>query len=1295
MFSPAIRKPHLHRREKEEATPSPPPPAPAHSPSPGGFILSDRPATGTPAPWTTSSLLARISTSKQTDRAGDSDQIQPVRVAEFPQVVRNAQANLLQRNFAGKSMLVGGIDKETSLAWMICGNELFVWSYLAAVAKDCLAFEIPSSLVGDKDGKPLSGNQWTVCIMRWHSSGPSTRNSGDMLHRRSSTGVILCNRRTQAIAYWPDIYDESSGKGPVLSSFGHSDTSASDAISGCYRFNSVIAASVPGAAHECIAIASEPTGALWLFQCSPLRIHRREVHRDTLGDNATDHSQKNNGGRSLVWLPSNESSEAAERKFFLLTSQGIQCWGISLLHGINVKILGSQEIVGSDGELGIKKDIAGQKNIWLLDMQIDERGKEFNILVATFCKDRVSGSNYTQYSLLTMLYKSNQKFPSENNVVKRERFLEKKAPAQVIIPKARVEDEEFLFSMRLKTGGKPSGSVIILSGDGKATVAIYWRGSTRLYQFDLPWDAGKVFDASIIPSAEDRDEGAWVVLTEKAGIWAIPEKAVLVGGVEPPERSLSRKGSCNEAVAEEKRRSQAFSASIVPRRVSSEAWSAGDRQRPALTGVAQQAVVDEEAEMLLNRLFHDFILSGAIHEALQKLRVAGAFEKEGEMNVFVRVSRSIVNTLSKHWTTTREAEFLASTIVSSLAEKRQKHEKFLQFLVLSKCHEELSSKQRAAMLSVMEHGEKLSGMIHLRELQNELSQQSSSTRLSPQSKTPTAGALWNLIQLVGEKARRNTVLLMDRDNAEVFYSRVSDIEDLFYCLSHQLRYIITGEEHPSVQMQRALELSNACVTLVQAALHYRAEYKDWYPSPEGLITWNSQPVVRSGIWNLASSVMELLREPGSAGMPMKSNLWSQLEGLTDMLLEGYIGVLTAKFERGEDHGVLAQEYCERRDELLGSLYDLAKQIIEAKYQESSEGNDNPDLKESIFREVTSPILATAKRHEGYQTLWQICYDISDTVLLRNLMHDSIGPHGGFSFYVFKQLINSRHYAKLLRLGEEFQEELANFLKDRSDLLWLHEICLNQFSTASETLHTCALLSSPGEDADLTSTRKSLSFVERRRLLYLSKIAATAGKDVDYEVKVAQIDADIRILNLQEEIVQHDPEYAQGKHASKLLPPSELIEMCMKRGRELSLKAFEVFAWTGSSFRSSNKGLLEACWTNAADQDDWVELSQASVSEGWSDEVIQESLQGTVLFNASRLCYSSDAAVFDGTFEEVLPVRKEDVQARGLEAKCFSVEEVLMQHDAFPDAGRLMMTAVVMGKELSYAAPADEPVDMDS
>jgi nuclear pore complex protein Nup133 len=115
--------------------------------------------------------------------------------------------------------------------------------------------------------------------------------------------------------------------------------------------------------------------------------------------------------------------------------------------------------------------------------------------------------------------------------------------------------------------------------------------------------------------------------------------------------------------------------------------------------------------------------------------------------------------------------------------------------------------------------------------------------------------------------------------------------------------------------------------------------------------------------------------------------------------------------------------------------------------------------------------------------------------------------------------------------------------------------------------------------------------------------------------------------------------------------------------------------------------------NATNQDDWVKLSEASMSEGWSDEVIQESLQGTVLFKASRLCYSPDSVVYDGTFEDVLPVKKEDVHPRGLESKCLSVEEVLMQHKDFPDAGKLMMTAVIMGKELSYTAA--EPVEMDS
>nr|CAD1839792.1 unnamed protein product [Ananas comosus var. bracteatus] len=1263
MFSPATRKPHLaspqRGKENKEKGHDESPSTPSPSPSPSPFLPS--PTAPSPARQPPGLPASPFSPGKKADKSDDSNQIQPVFVGDFPHIVRNAQSNLLQKNFTDSTAIAGGMDKGTSLAWMVCGSELFIWSYLSAsVSKDCIVLEVPLAVIGNNDlhSEPLFSNHLMVCMVRWDI--PSSTSCNIMLEQSSSTGVILFNQTTQVVAYWHDIYSER-GRIPIISfpALNNNDGGSSDdrtnAVNrnhkdGCIghehssekKFNSIIADAVPDSPYECIAIACQSYGALWLFRFKPTEIHRRQLSEVLFGSTSTRHSQSDKGyARSLIWQSKHSFAEKSDRNFLLLTNREIQCWNIMLAPNLEVTKLWAHEIVGNDGDLGIKKDLAGQKHIWLLDMQTDDHGRDLSILVATFCKDRVSSSSYTQYSLLTMQYNPGQHFSSKHNGSKSERFLEKKAPLQVIIPKARVEDEDFLFAMRLRIGGKPSGSAIVLSGDGTATVTNYWRGSTRLYQFDLPWDAGKVLDASVFPSAEDNEEGAWIVLTERAGFWAIHEKAVLLGGVEPPERSLSRKGSSNEGVAEEEKRSQAFGGNVVPRRASSEAWSGGGRQRAAFSGIAQRTALDEE-----------------------KLQMKGAFEKEGETNVFVRMSKSIVDTLAKHWTTTRGSDFVASAVVSSLLlDKQQKHQKYLQFLALSKCHAELYSKQRIALLTILENGEKLSGMIQLRELQNVLSQQRLGTAnsSSSQSYIHTAGSLWSLIQLVGEKARRNTVLLMDRDNAEVFYSKVSDIEEFFYCLSHYLQYIINGESSFFIRMEQAFELANACTLLIQSAMRYRDEHKNWSDSY-------------------------------SLGRVYCS--------------------ISAKIERGEERKGLLEEYCRRREELLGSMYEFAKRIVEAKYQESCKGVDDNETKESIYREVTSPILLIAKQHEGYQTLWHICYDLGDTELLRNLMH--VGPHGGFSYYVFQQLIKNQQYAKLLRLGEEFLDELANFLKDHKDLRWLHEIFLSQFSSASETLHALSLFGGDDsalvskENFDLTEVKRLPSLAERRRLLNVSKISAMAalvadklhfygiGKDVGFEMKIARIEADLQILKLQEEIVAYFVNIGE-EDISKPLTPTELIDMCLRGGRDISLKVFDVFAWTSASFRRSNVSTLEECWMNAANQDDWLSICQASTVEGWSEEVLLEALRETVLFNASSRCYGSGAdMMYDGSFEEILPLRKEHVQLSSLtlhSTSSSSVEEILMKHKDFPDAGKLMLTAVFMGKEGSNVVAVAEEADI--
>lgn len=110
----------------------------------------------------------------------------------------------------------------------------------------------------------------------------------------------------------------------------------------------------------------------------------------------------------------------------------------------------------------------------------------------------------------------------------------------------------------------------------------------------------------------------------------------------------------------------------------------------------------------------------------------------------------------------------------------------------------------------------------------------------------------------------------------------------------------------------------------------------------------------------------------------------------------------------------------------------------------------------------------------------------------------MGPKGGFSNFVFKQLYEKRQFSKLLRLGEEFQEELSIFLKHHRNLLWLHELFLHHFSSASETLHVLALsqdetvISEAEETTDHVQNRFITTLADRKRFLNLSKIAIMAG-----------------------------------------------------------------------------------------------------------------------------------------------------------------------------------------------------------
>ncbi|CAA0831101.1 Nuclear pore complex protein NUP133 [Striga hermonthica] len=1092
----------------------------------------------------------------------------------------------------------GGMDKETSLAWIICGNGLLS----STASRKCINIDLTSvkeDIFGDVSSSSFEPNNWLVRFVNWDS----LKKAGSItVQQLNSAGIILCNKKTGALLFWPDI--SNADRMLPFTSRAFSDKLGNNAAKSFY-INSLITSPVSSTNKSCIALACISNGELWRFFCSPSGIQLEQIElgmSNKLSEGNDNGSSVASKGypRSLIWQFSSHSSDDTTKQFLLLTNHEIQCYAIKLSSDLDVVKLWFHEIVGVDGDLNIQKNLGGQKRIWPLDLAVDSDGKVITVLIAIFCEDRVTSSSYSEYSLLTMQYKSGVDITKPIG----KQILEKKAPNQVIIPKVMVL-QQFLTILETVQGL----SILICPKMLEKFLMLQYSLSLRKLKMELGCSLRK-----------------------------------LEFGLNHPNEACHENGVL---MMDLYRRKGAF--------------------------LLLETLLQKEPVQKLE-------LGKQVDGVLDKLKNSRAFEREGKINVFSRMSKSIVDTLAKPWTTTRGSEIPLSVVSTQLFDKQQKHKRFLQFLALSKCHEELYHRQRQSMQIIMEHGEKLVSMIQLREHLNAISHATESGIGSYyDSDARTSGALWDLIQLVGEMARRNIVLLMDRDNAEVFYSKVSELEDLFHCLEGKLEHIITQNMPITLQSQRACELANACVTIFRAAVDYRADHHLWYPPPEGLTPWYSNFVVCSGLWNLASFMLQLLSGTERLKVSVVLDFYSNLVVLSEILLESYSNSITAKVDWKEDHRSLLEEYSKCRDTLLDSLYKQVKDFIHAKLQDSPELNE--ELNKDTLMTFSSKLLSIAKRHEGYQTMWNICCDLNDFELLHEShVHENIGPKGGFSCFVFKQLYDSRQFSKLMRPGEEFLDELATILRQHPDLLWLHELFLRQFSSASETLHALSNLSLPKDNRSVSDTDETepsgpqpkLTLARRKHFLNLAKPSAMA--EVGDELKVKRIEADLNFLQVQEEIMRllHDDDGLKQIMVQQLPGPLDLIEMCLRiKKRELSLRPFDIFLWMSASYLRSYAIILGECWRNAASQDDWERLYGLSMTEGWSDERTSKVLEKTVLFHAARKCYGPRSKNFNVKFEEVLPLRK----GRNIG---MSVEEVIMERKDYHGAGKLMLTAILLG-----------------
>ena len=446
--------------------------------------------------------------------------------------------------------LQGGMDGKIGLSWVLRGNQLYVWNHLRS-SQSCV-LNMPQL------GTLSAEETWLVSIVPHRSDEDSEAHYKAL----DAVSVIMCSSKSLALVYWPDAF--RNGDKLAITSINSEDTAMVSSFNDVRRSSrrvsgragapdhpvaTSIQASATNRLGTCVAIVSRSDGELLRFECSAEGILRKSIFREvTVAEEVHNiFVADNNSVRRVVWR---SPPQGSSREFLLLTAQSIECWEVQLTARGNVSKSWTYEI---PNDKDVMLDFSEQKQVWLLDLQVDKNGEHLILLVASFSE---GSSTYMQYSVhYFSCYGGGE--------VKR------KASPQVILPKAQVEEEAFLYSMRLRIGGQPAGSVVILAADGTATVAYVGQsGSVHLYNFEIAFEVGKVLDASVVPA---EDSGAWLVLTEKAGVWAIPAKLVLAGKLEICERNLSHPRTGHYEISMEDRSHHVSGETLALQRSNSEA----------------------------------------------------------------------------------------------------------------------------------------------------------------------------------------------------------------------------------------------------------------------------------------------------------------------------------------------------------------------------------------------------------------------------------------------------------------------------------------------------------------------------------------------------------------------------------------------------------------------------------------------------------------------------------------------------------------------------------------------------
>jgi nuclear pore complex protein Nup133 len=764
----------------------------------------------------------------------------------------------------------------------------------------------------------------------------------------------------------------------------------------------------------------------------------------------------------------------------------------------------------------------------------------------------------------------------------------------------------------------PSDAALVVTAAGGAALFAGDRLDQQLLMHDPAAGGGRVLAAAAAPGT-----GGWLMLTELMGVVAY---APTPGG---------------DAAAT----AAAGAAPPVSARVGEPPRSRDDRGT-TIAAAAAVSVTPAAAEASVRAEFASFAngTGGAPAESGFRLKAAGALAEDGRAGApFAANSRNLVDALPKHWSGPSGP---GPATESHLDEKARRHDLFLRFLAeAAGVWTVVAPAEREA---VLEHGELVAALLCVRALHNEAAEASEAD--DAEADDGALAVLREATAAAGVALQAHDAAVRDRPAAEVCYSRATGVPGaLLPALADGFarRASVAAAERGASLRQRAEALdalSRALLGALGAAAEFRAHHAALYPPPGGGATappprWSSGANARAALREAASATAALREESARGGAPeLVAPLGARLLALATPLLDACAANLESAAPGTAERAVAREEYVRARRDVLPALLDAAR--------------DEAGAPAHAVGVSADAVAAVAEAHFGYEQLAEVCEAVSHEAetardpgavaaaaarthhYMRTLRGAPADGEGSFATYFFERArkhagfagsVGARVAETLRNTPDEFYDELETCLEPHPSLLWVHQLRAENYSGAARTARGLA--------------DGGASLAERRRFLSLAKLSLLADGVASVEDDVVALDAALDLVSIQSNLSRRR---GSGSDEDAPLPPLRLVEACLGDAAEGAgapgrdedlLDAFAVFASAGSTFRASNKSLLETLWRRAAAETDWEQLSELRASGG--DEGYVQALRATLVARATRRCYDETAVRLGAPFSEAM------------------------------------------------------------